>query len=153
MGGLRKAWILKARAGLCLGLLALGTLSLVNCERKAEPAAAAAPRPAVPQRPLDPWRWHFAGGVLVVEGELDEATDLALKGRNLSETCRAPAGPVRWELYRPPPGEVVELRTGDGTLLATWDLDAKNQPAPRVPAAQPPPPPPPPARAATPSGG
>ena len=40
MGGLRKVWILKARAGLCLGLLTLGTLSLINCERKAEPAAA-----------------------------------------------------------------------------------------------------------------
>ena len=130
---------MKAGAGLCLGILSLATLPLIHCERQAAPVEAHPPRPTAPARPLDPWRWHFAGGVLVVQGELDEATDLVLKGRTLSETCRAAAGPVRWELYRPPPGEVLELRTGDGKLLATWDLDAKpGPPPPLVAKAEPP---------------
>jgi peptidoglycan/xylan/chitin deacetylase (PgdA/CDA1 family) len=72
---------------------------------------------------------------MVVEGELDQPAELTLKGRFVSESCQAPLGPVRWEIYRPPAGEVVELRSGEGKLLAKWDLDA---PPPMLPAPPPP---------------
>jgi len=122
---------LRAGAGLRL-LLALGTLSLLHCEREAPPAAAP-PAQAHPPHPLEPWRWHTVGGLLVVQGELEQPTELTLKGRFISESCRAPLGPVRWELYRPPPGEVAELRTGDGKLLAKWDFDATPAAGPVAP--------------------
>jgi peptidoglycan/xylan/chitin deacetylase (PgdA/CDA1 family) len=133
---------LKAGAGLSLGILALGTLTLLRCERQAPPPVVRPPLPTVPPTPLEPWRWHFAGGILVIQGELNESTELILKGPTLSESWLAPAGPVRWELLRPPPGEVAELRSGDGKLLATWDFDAKPPAPPPVPRPQPAPPPP-----------
>jgi peptidoglycan/xylan/chitin deacetylase (PgdA/CDA1 family) len=125
---------LKAGAGLCLGVLTLGSLSLLDCERRNEPAAAAPAQPGAGPHAAEPWRFHFVGGLLVVEGELDQPTELILKGRTLSESCRVPLGPVRWELYRPPPGEVAELRTREGKLLARWDFDAKPGVPPVVPA-------------------
>ena len=141
--------LLKAGTGLRIGILALGTLALVRCDRQALPPAVRPSAPKVPATPLDPWTWHYVGGLLVIQGELDQTTELRLKGRTLSETWLAPAGPVRWELYRPPAGEVAELRSGDGTLLAAWDFDAQPPPPPRPPVAQarppkPVPPPPPP---------
>ena len=126
-------------------------LGLLHCGREAAPPGAVHP---LPRPALEPWRWHFVGDLLVVEGELEQPTQLTLKTRTSSETCRLPLGPVRWELYRPPRGELAELRSGDGTLLATWDFDlppasaeAKPPAAPPAPVKPPPapvkPPPPP----------
>ena len=135
---------MKAWTGLSLSLLSVACLGLLDCGRHAQPPPVpkAAPLPAP-----DPWSWHFAGGLLVIEGEVQQPTEVTLKGRYISTTRHLPFGPVRWEMYRPPPGEVVDLRSADGTLLAHWDFDA---PAPRpvaipkpIPAPLPPPPPPP----------
>ena len=74
----------------------------------------------------------MVGGLLVIEGEVDQPTEVVLKGHYLATTQTFPIGPVRWEMYRPPKGEVAELRTSDGRLLGHWDFDA---PAPKpVPA-------------------
>jgi len=111
---------LRGRAGLGLGLLAAGALGLVHCGREQAPAPAVpAPRTRPRDHGLEPWRWHMVGGLLVIEGELDQPEQLTLKGQHLAETVQAPLGPVRWELYRPPPGEVAELRGEDGRVLAT----------------------------------
>ena len=132
-------------------LVALGLLALVpGCPRKAPPP----PPPAQsPEQPLAPWAWYKLGGLLVVTGEVDAPTDLVLKGRTLDERLHVEFGPVRWEMYAPPPKETAELRTQDGRLLATWDFDhplpepgPPSQPAPEAVPPVPPAKPAPPAR-------
>jgi len=101
----------------CLAFATLGTLS---CRRDEKPATST---PPPPKPVLAPWTWHALGGLLVVEGELEQPTELILKGRFLNERRHVDFGPVRWEMYRPPAGEVAELRTGAGELLARWNFD------------------------------
>ena len=69
----------------------------------------------------------------MVLGEVDGPTDLVLKGRYLNDRMHAEFGPVRWELYAPPPNEVAELRTKAGKLLARWEFDAPMPKPPRAP--------------------
>lgn len=127
-----------------LPLAALALLGLQACRRSTPPP----PAPPQEDAALAPWSWHALGGILVVEGETDRPLELHLKGRFMDERRRVEYGPVRWELYRPPPGEVAELR-GDGRLLARWDFDAPAPEAAPLPAPAPPAPapkaPPPPA--------
>ena len=110
-------------------LLVLGVLAVLpGCHRKETPPAP--PVIVAPDHPLAPWAWHKLGGLLVVVGEVEGPTDLILKGRYLNENMHAEFGPVRWELYAPPPNEIAELRTKEGKLLARWEFDA---PAPKPP--------------------
>ncbi len=100
--------------------LASTLLGALACQRNAPPQP---PLRQEPKAPLAPWTWHALGGLLVVEGEVDQPTELTLKGTTLNEHTFVDVGPVRWELYRPPKGEKAELRKKDGTLLARWDFD------------------------------
>lgn len=95
---------------------------LVACGRNEPP-----PQPAQPPAPhaAAPWTWHPLGGLAVIEGEVSEPTDLILEGRSVRETRYAEAGPVRWELYRPPEGETAVLRTAAGRLLARFDFSTR----------------------------
>ncbi len=77
---------------------------------------------------LKPWSCQILNGVLVVQGEVDRPMDLVLEGRSIRETHHAAFGPVRWEMYRPPRGEVAQLRTAEGKVLARWRFGA----APRM---------------------
>ncbi len=147
-----KRWLC-SKGGLLL--VALGALAVLPGCRKQEPP----PRPpaiTTPEQPLAPWTWHKLGGLLVVVGEVDGPTDLVLKGRYLNDRMHAEFGPVRWELYAPPPNEIAELRTKEGKLLARWEFDApvakppralkplpKAKPAPVTKKTTPPPPVPP----------
>lgn len=112
MGRTRTGWLALALAGLALG---------TGCREKELP-----PPPPVKEaeKAPVPWTWHRLGGLLVVEGEVNEPVDLVLRGRYMNDRLHAEFGPVRWELYAPPPGEVAELRTADGKLLARWNFDA-----------------------------
>ncbi|MDE3244739.1 MAG: polysaccharide deacetylase family protein [Acidobacteriota bacterium] len=83
--------------------------------------------------PLKPWTCQILNGVLVVQGEVDHPTDLVLEGRSIRETRHAGFGPVRWEMLRPPKGEVAQLRTGEGQVLARWRFGT----APRLAALSP----------------
>lgn len=139
-----------ARAGIAVALLAL-----LACGRNEEAPAPASPGPAVgagsPAPSLAPWTWHPLGGLVVIEGEVAEPTDLVLEGRSVRQTRYAEAGPVRWELYRPPEGETAVLRTASGRVLAHFDFTTrKATPTPPRPAAPPPASPAPPPRPATP---
>ncbi len=129
------------------GLLVLLLLPSAACRREAAPPPPPPPQPA----PLAPWTFHQIGGLLVIQGEVDAPTELVLKGTTLDQRRAVPFGPVRWELYRPPKGEVAELRDGSGRLLARWAFDAPpaRPPEPAPPAARPKPKPtvPPPAPA------
>ncbi len=107
--------------------LALGISGSLSCRREEPPA----PVPAPPQAALAPWTWHALGGLLVIEGEVDQPTELVLKGRTLNERRLVEFGPVRWEMYRPGKGEQAELRTREGKLLARWDFDQPVQAAAR----------------------
>ena len=122
---------------LALALTLFGTLS---CQRE----SPSQPPHQKPKAALAPWTWHALGGLLVIEGEVDQPTELVLKGTTLNERNFVEYGPIRWELYRPPKGEKAELRRGDGTLLARWDFDRPLPiPAPTPPKAQAKPIPPP----------
>lgn len=126
-----------------VGPLVLLLLPSAACRREEAPPPPAPPQPA----PLAPWTFHVIGGLLVIRGEVDAPTDLVLKGTTLDERRTVPFGPVRWELYRPPKGEVAELRDGQGRLLAHWAFDAPGgrHPEPVPVAARPKPKPPAPA--------
>lgn len=102
-------------------ILVLALVAATACRREEAPAPP--PPPPPPTAPLAPWSFHVIGGLLVIRGEVDAPTELVLKGTTLNERRSVPFGPVRWELYRPPKGEVAELRDGTGRLLARWALD------------------------------
>jgi peptidoglycan/xylan/chitin deacetylase (PgdA/CDA1 family) len=116
------------RLSAALGLLA----ALTSCGRQTPPPVPP-PAATTQDHPLAPWAWHRLGGLLVVVGEVDQPTDLVLKGRYLNERMFAEFGPVRWEMYAPPAGEIAELRTVDGKVLARWDFDAPLPKAPEPP--------------------
>ena len=86
------------------------------CGRKEAPTAQG----SIPSTQVRPWSCEILSGVLVVQGEVDRPTDLILEGRSIRETHHAEFGPVRWEMYRPPSGEVASLRTAEGQVLARW---------------------------------
>jgi peptidoglycan/xylan/chitin deacetylase (PgdA/CDA1 family) len=94
-------------------LLACGT---------AKPPAAAKPE-AKPK--AAPWTWKRMGDYIVIDGELDHPTQLALTGPSTHVTAAADFGPVHWELRSPLPGEPVSLKDQDGQLLASWVLKGK----------------------------
>ncbi len=110
---------MKARQGLryaALITLVIVLSGLAACSKKEAPPAQG----FLPPAPLKPWSCEILNGVLVVQGEVDRPTDLVLEGRSIRETRHADFGPVRWEMYRPPAGEVAQLRTAEGKLLARW---------------------------------
>lgn len=128
--------------GLCLGLF----VALMGCERQAARATVAkpaSPKPAPSAR--QDWSWRPVGGVAILEGELAAPTELVLEGRSIREARFAEAGPVRWELFRPPAGETALLRTGSGQILARFNfalpppskLAANPKPGPSAPPAAP----------------
>ena len=129
---------MKGRTAFPCVILVAVLLALLGCDREAPHLP---PVPAAQARPLEPWTWHMVGGLLVIEGEVDQPTEVVLKGHYLSTSQTFPIGPVRWEMYRPPKGEVADLRTADGRLLRHWDFDAP-APAP-APVVVPKPPSPP----------
>lgn len=94
-------------------------LGLTACGKKNVP-----PTPAAVAAPLKPWTCQILNGVLVVQGEVDRPVDLVLEGRSIRETRHVAFGPVRWEMFRPPAGEVAQLRTADGQVLARWRFGA-----------------------------
>ena len=99
-------------------------LGFAACGKKDVP-----PTPVVkPTAALKPWTCQILNGVLVVQGEVDRPMDLVLEGRSIRETHHAAFGPVRWEMFRPPNGEVAQLRTSEGQVLARWRFGA----APRI---------------------
>ena len=81
------------------------------------PTQAVAPFPAASD-----WSWHPMGGLAVIEGEVAEPTELILEGQSIKERRFAETGPVRWEFFRPPPGEAAVLRTSDGRVLARFEF-------------------------------
>lgn len=94
-------------------------LLLMACGQTDRPKAPAAQAPS--RNPsVGEWTWHPIGGVAVVEGELTEPTELILEGASIRERRYAELGPVRWEFFRPPPGEGAVLRTVDGRVLARF---------------------------------
>lgn len=109
-----------AGLGVCLAL----ALTLAGCGRQA--AQEAASRPAPPPRPATPprkaWSWRPVGGLAILEGELASPAELVLEGRSIREARFAEAGPVRWELFRPPVGETALLRTTSGQILARFEF-------------------------------
>lgn len=110
LGGLPECSV-KARQTLFLMLL-----GLTACGKKDLP-----PAPAVmPNASLKPWTCQILNGVLVVQGEVDRPVELVLEGGSIRETYHATFGPVRWEMFRPPNGEVAQLRTAEGQVLARW---------------------------------
>ena len=110
---------MKARQALFLVLA-----SLLACGKKNSP-----PAPVVmPKASLKPWTCQILNGVLVVQGEVDHPVGLVLESRSIRETHQATFGPVRWEMFRPPTGEVAQLRTAEGQVLAKWRFGA----APRM---------------------
>lgn len=126
---------------------AAAVLLLSACGRRQE----ALPPPVlaeVPEAPA-PWTWHGLGNLVVIEGEVPAETDLFLEGRSIRHSRAAELGPVRWEVLRPPKGEVATLRDGDGRLLATFHFTGEREPpsaeAPKRLARAPQPPPPAPA--------
>jgi peptidoglycan/xylan/chitin deacetylase (PgdA/CDA1 family) len=105
-----------------LGPAALAVLALVSaCGRKkgAPPTAEAQPAVVAPA-PAVAWSFYELGGLVVIEGEVDRPTRLTLSGTTLREEREAEVGPVRWELYKPPQTETVELQDHEGQVLGTW---------------------------------
>lgn len=109
---------------------ALGSLAILviqGCSRKSDvpppsPAQAAVQAPA--------WTWYGLGNLIVLEGEVGSETDLVLEGRSIRHTLHAELGPVRWELLRPPQGEVATLRDGEGRVLGTFTFKGDHEPQP-----------------------
>lgn len=99
-------------------LLALAALLACGTAKPPPQAAAEIQAPA-------PWTWKRMGDYIVIDGELDRPTQLALTGPSTHVTTAADFGPVHWELRSPLPGEPVALKDQDGRLLASWVLRGK----------------------------
>ena len=98
-------------------------LTLTGCGRQGHDTAS---RPAPPPKPAPSaqkdWSWRPVGALAILEGELTTPAELVLEGRSIREARFAEAGPVRWELFRPPVGETALLRTGSGQILARFEF-------------------------------
>ena len=99
--------------GMSVGL----ALGLAGCRSGAKPASQAEAPP-----PLAPWSWHSLGGVLIIQGEVSEPTDIFLQGRSVRGSMHAELGPVYWEMLQPPKGEQALLMDGKGRVLARWNF-------------------------------
>ncbi|HJW09245.1 MAG TPA: polysaccharide deacetylase family protein, partial [Holophagaceae bacterium] len=100
------------------GILPCGTallLGLLACQPKAAKAPIAAQA-----LEAQPWSWHSLGGVLIIQGEVREPTDIYLQGHSVGTSMHAELGPVYWEMVRPPKGEKARLLDGNGRVLAEW---------------------------------
>ncbi len=102
---------MKARRALFFVLV-----GLIACGKKNLPSTPM----EIPNTALKPWTCQILNGVLVVQGEVDRPMDLVLEGRSVRETHHAAFGPVRWEMFRPPAGEIAQLKTKEGQVLARW---------------------------------
>ncbi|HET6330382.1 MAG TPA: polysaccharide deacetylase family protein [Holophagaceae bacterium] len=71
------------------------------------------------------WSWHRMGDYIVIDGELDRPTQLALTGPSTHVTTAADFGPVHWELRSPLAGEPISLKDADGRLLASWVMKGR----------------------------
>lgn len=123
----------------------LALLLLAACGRQQQGPEAGSPTTAPATTSTADWTWHPLGGLAVVEGEVNQPTELVLEGRSIREHRFAEPGPVRWEFFRPPEGETAVLRTAEGRELARFEfsLAALRKPAPSAPRlAQKPAPPP-----------
>jgi peptidoglycan/xylan/chitin deacetylase (PgdA/CDA1 family) len=129
-GGRTGGAAMKARRVLLPALLLL-----TACAHKEAPAPSAQAEAPAPQ---EPWSWHALGSLIVVEGELATETDLVLEGRSIRHERHAELGPLRWELMRPPKGELAELRDADKKVLARFRFEGDGALAL---GAEPPPPP------------
>ncbi len=94
-------------------------LLLAACGRTDRQESATNPAPESAST-ISAWTWHPLGGLAVVEGEVNEPTELILEGRSIRERRYAEVGPVRWEFFRPPEGETAILRTTEGRELARF---------------------------------
>jgi peptidoglycan/xylan/chitin deacetylase (PgdA/CDA1 family) len=97
-------------------LLPLVLLGLAACQPQASKAPSVAEQPPAAQ----PWGWHSLGGVLIIQGEVHEPTDIYLQGTTVEASMHAELGPVYWEMVRPPKGEKARLVDGHGRVLAQW---------------------------------
>lgn len=116
------------------GALAATLLVALACGKKEAPP----PQAALPAAAVKPWTCEILSGVLVVKGEVDHPVDLILEGRSIRETYHAEFGPVRWEMLKPPVGEVAKLRTAEGLVLAKWKFGAVPRRAASTPLQRPP---------------
>jgi peptidoglycan/xylan/chitin deacetylase (PgdA/CDA1 family) len=107
---------------LVLALVLTLVLASVSCGRQAAQAPPALTSSVAAAAPAASWTWYPLGGLAVVEGEVAEPTQLVLEGRSIRETRYAEIGPVRWEFFRPPPGEMAVLRTAEGRELARFEF-------------------------------
>jgi peptidoglycan/xylan/chitin deacetylase (PgdA/CDA1 family) len=112
---------------LWMPLASLLILVIQGCSRKSE-APPPAPTQAAAEAPA--WTWYGLGNLVVLEGEVGEETDLLLEGRSIRHTLHAEFGPVRWELLRPPQGEVATLRDGQGRVLGRFTFQGDHEPTP-----------------------
>jgi len=94
---------------------------LLACGTSTPPAPT-----AVAKADAAPWSWHRMGDYIVIDGELDHPTQLALTGPSTHVTTAADFGPVHWELRSPLTGEAVALKDAEGHLLATWVLKGQS---------------------------
>ncbi|MBS1766552.1 MAG: polysaccharide deacetylase family protein [Acidobacteria bacterium] len=101
---------------LLLSSAPLVLFALLACGRNQAPAPANAQAVAVP------WSWHRMGDYLVIDGEVDHATQLILSGPSTRVSTAADFGPVHWELRSPVRGESVTLEDAEGHVLAAWVL-------------------------------
>ena len=115
-------------------LLAPLLLASLACDRAEPRSPTQAAAPTETPTPLEAWAWHSLGSLVVIEGEVAEPTELILEGRSIKEHRYAEIGPVRWELFRPPVGEVAVLRTDKGVILARFDFSAPGVQAKPAPA-------------------
>lgn len=149
-------------------LAAVALLLIAGCSREAPPPAPPPPAPVPAPPKTASWTWRPLGNLVIIEGEIPYASELVLSGPRTWQTRNADAGPLRWEIIRPPEGERAELRTRDGRPLARFRFDSSlvpgakpvrkpgeiqdvaAAPAPSVPAEPMPPPEPPPQQAVEP---
>lgn len=115
-----------------LGAAAL--LLLAGCAKETAPPpppAPAVPAPA-PKKPVA-WTWRPLGNLAIIEGEIPQAGELVLVGPRTWQTRSAEAGTLRWEIIRPPEGELALLRTREGRPLARFRFETpKPPPGPRT---------------------
>ncbi|WP_257310652.1 polysaccharide deacetylase family protein [Geothrix fuzhouensis] len=107
-------------SGVCLAL----ALTFAGCGRQAaqNTGARSIPPPEAAPSARKDWSWRPVGGLAILEGELATPAELVLEGRSIREARFAEAGPVRWELFRPPVGETALLRTSSGQILARFEF-------------------------------